>query len=125
MKGIYNLRVKQDDTLEDAKVKNDKLINMVKHLEKKVRGLGTKNTTLQRAFNKTEVFLREVTDDLSLTEVLKQVKEGNPLNKTSQKCPLCYSNANKLEFNGFYVVICSECNYRKKTDNYERPEEET
>ena len=125
MKGIYDLKAKQHDTIEDIKTKNDKLINMVKKLEKKCQSLDTKNTTLQRAFNKTEVFLREVTDSVSLLEMLEHVKEGRPLRRLTKQCPVCSDKKlKKLQFKGFYVVLCSNCNYRKKIDIYDESEEE-
>ena len=121
MKGIYNLRIKKHDTLEDARDKNDRLINMVKKLERKVRSLDTQATTLQKAFDKTEVFLREVTDSVSLLEILEHVRDGRPLRRLSRSCPECGDKRlKKLQFDGFYVVLCSSCDYRDKISTYER-----
>ena len=126
MKGIYNLKINKHDTIEDAREKNEKLVNMVKKLERKVKTLDTKNITLQRAFDKTEVFLKEVTDSVSLMEILEHVKKDKPLGKMSIECPTCHGQKlKKLQFDKFYIMLCAHCNYRKKVDMYDKPEEET
>ena len=122
MKGIYNLRIKKGDTLDIAREKNDKLINMVKKLERKVSTLGTNNVTLQSAFDKTQVFLRDVTKEVKLLDIINQVKKGSPLRKTDIKCPNCQSGMKKIESKEFYVVLCNNCDYRSKVE-YELNEE--
>jgi DNA-directed RNA polymerase subunit RPC12/RpoP len=115
MKSIYNLKVKKMDTIEDATDKNDKLINMVKKLQKQVSELKTQNTTLQKVFNKTEIFLKEVTEGISLNEILQHVKDGSPLRKVSDLCPHCNSKTlKKMVFQGFHVILCNQCGYREK-----------
>lgn len=117
MKDVYNLKIKKHDSIEDAKDKNDKLITIVNKLDKKVKELSSKNTQLQRVFNKTEVFLKEITDSVSLMEILEHVREGRPLRRLSRSCPDCGDDKlKKLNFNGFYIVLCSKCTYRERVD---------
>ena len=81
MRTPYNLRVKKEDDLDDAKEKNDKLINMVRKLQKEVRTLQTSNLTLQQAFDKSELFLKDITGDRPLEELLKTVQKGESLKR--------------------------------------------
>ena len=118
MKIPYNLRIKKEDDIDDAKEKNEKLINMVKKLQKEVSELRTSNRTLQLTFDKTEVYLKEVTNDKSIEEIIKTVKMDKPLKKP-EKCPACKSALDKLQGRGFHVVTCTKCEYRNRVNEKE------
>ena len=115
MRTPYNLRVKKEDDLDDAKEKNDKLINMVRKLQKEVRTLQTSNLTLQQAFDKSELFLKDITGDRPLEELLKTVQKGESLKKAS-KCPECKAALKTIQYGNFHIVSCPGCSYLKKID---------
>ena len=112
---INNLRVTKHDTLEDAKVKNEKLINMVKKLQKKVRGLKTDNKTLQDVCNLNDAYLHEIVKDIPFSDILECVNNKKPLKKFSKKCPGCQSiDIKQIELGDFDIIICNNCNFKNK-----------
>jgi len=117
------LVVRQDDSIDDAKVKNDKLIKKLKKAEREVSKLRTEIKTIQDAWDKTEVFLGDFMGDQDLFDLINQSKDGKLLKiesdkKKSTKCSKCSNSSIKtLIFDKFTVNICTSCNYREKVEN--------
>lgn len=123
MKSIYNLQFKKGDSLEDTIEKNEKLLTMIRKLNRQLKDLQTKNKTLQQAFDKTEVYLQDVVVDKNLNEVMECIKEWKPFVSTD-KCAMCQNKGvKKINFNDFYVVLCNKCGHKKRVQN--EPEEKT
>ena len=110
------IRISKDDTLDEAYEKNQKLVNQVRNLEKKINTLKSHNKTLTSAWYKTEDFLSEITGGKSLKEILLDIKDHKKLTKI--KCPSCGgSSVKRTTFSSFSLVICDNCDYRKREDD--------
>jgi hypothetical protein len=101
------------DTLEDQ-VK--KLKATLRKRDKTIVQLKSEVKTVDRAWRKTETYLKEITNGKSLSEIIKTVEDGRPLSKTNIMCPECkILKVNKIIFTGFHIVNC-KCGYRKRID---------
>jgi len=109
--------ISAEDSSEKTIEKNEKLIQMIRNRDKKIRILQSENKTLKSAWEKTEFFLSEVTDGVSLEEIISNVISGKPLKKTKGRCPVCdVKNMKKLDFGTYYIIICDSCLYRNRVD---------
>lgn len=93
-----------------------KLKQTIRDRDKTIRQLKSQFKTVESAWDSTEIYLKEVTNGKPLSEVIKTIKRGKPLNKDNEPCPKCSSkDLQKILYTGFHIVICS-CGYRKRID---------
>ena len=60
----------------------------MKNLQRENRELKSKNKDLEKAWEKTQEFLSESVQDVSLEEIIKNVKENKRLKKAKKKEPV-------------------------------------
>jgi len=107
---------KQKDKLEVLEDENSRLKKAIRRKDRTIKQLKSEVSTAQEAFRQTETYLKEITNDRPLSEILKNVESGKPLSKISDPCPKCGSaNMKKIIFTGFHVISC-KCGYRNRVD---------
>lgn len=117
LKNLNSLKYFKKDTLEDLIDKNDKLIKIIRKLEREKKNLKSENKTLDVAWKKTEKQYKKQIQEATLQEVFEYLESGSSILKTRKKCESCEQcTMKKLSFNGFYIYICGNCNYRKRVD---------
>jgi len=116
-----SLRVHPKDSNSIAREKNEKLLEIVRRLEKENNKLKSQYKTMETAWGKTEEKYKEAVKDIPLKEIMDSVKNGNPLqvnSKNKDGCGKCGSKKlKKIVFDGFYVVKCDQCSYRNRVDD--------
>jgi predicted RNase H-like nuclease (RuvC/YqgF family) len=101
------------EVLEDE---NLKLKKAIRSKDKTIRQLKSEVETAKEAFRQTETYLKEITNDRPLSEIIKTVVEGKPLKKIKNTCPKCGSEEmKKIIYTGFHVISC-KCGYRNRVD---------
>lgn len=83
--------------------------------------------TLQEAFLKTSLYLKNNTDGISVEKIIEGVQKGSTLSEIKKvcKCEKCGSSSVK-EFavmNVGKIILCSECKNRKVVKNGKEKEE--
>lgn len=115
---------KRDDLLyreiknaEDALEYIQKLKNRIIGDSQKIAKLKSENKTLRKAWNGSDDYLREVTDDRPLAEVLRDIKGKGRLSKLKDRCPKCSSaDYKRTSYPKFHIDHCGNCTYRKRID---------
>lgn len=107
---------KQKDRTELLEERVKDLKRILRSKDRTIRQLKSEVKTAEDAFNVTEVFLKEVTDDRPMSEILRTVESNQPLSKLGDACPNCNQRSmKKILFTGFHIVSC-ECGYRTRVD---------
>jgi len=107
---------KGKDRVEILEEENSKLKKAIRRKDRTIRQLKSEVQTAHQAFRQTETYLKEITNDRPLSEILKTVESGKPLSKIRKSCPKCGSEGmNKIIFTGFHVISC-KCGYRNRVD---------
>jgi len=107
---------KGKDRVEILEEENSKLKKAIRRKDRTIRQLKSEVQTAHQAFRQTETYLKEITNDRPLSEILKTVESGKPLSKIRKPCPKCGSGSmNKIIFTGFHVISC-KCGYRNRVD---------
>ena len=111
---------KSKDKLEILEEENAKLKKAMRRKDRTIRQLKSEVQTAQEAFRQTETYLKEITNDRPLSEILKNVEAGKPLSPvTDMQCPKCGSTAlNRIVFTGCHIISC-KCGYRNRVDEQE------
>jgi len=116
-----SLRIHPKDSNSIAREKNEKLLEIVRRLERENSKLKSQYKTMETAWGKTEEKYKEAVKDIPLKEIMDSVKNNNPLKskiKNKDECDKCGSKKlKKIIFDGFYVVKCDQCNYRNRVDD--------
>lgn len=134
---------------KESKVKesNNKLRSEVRGLRKQIRELKKENKQLKRGFSKNSQYIEDKLNDKSLEETMelvnnfdyketekgrKNVEKQNNSDKKDvlflKKCPRCGtikgggSGYLVMDFKDFYVITCSNCDYRKRINQSEGTE---
>jgi DNA repair exonuclease SbcCD ATPase subunit len=97
------------DSLKDA---NDKLKAQVKKLQREVSKLKSENKTLEQAWGKTEVYLKDVTKNKALSDIIKSVDAGE-IYKSMDACPKCSGVVKSMKIGKFVIQTCT-CGFRRK-----------
>jgi len=114
---------KEKDKTEILEKENAKLKKVLRGKERTIRQLKSEARTAEEAFRVTETYLKEITDDRPLSEILRTVEAGKPLSKVSDPCPKCNSiNMKKIIFTGFHIISC-HCGYRNRVDEERKDKE--
>ena len=102
-----SLKVHSKDSNSIAMGKNKKLLEIIRKLEKENKRLKSQYKTMETAWGETEEKYKEAVMEIPMTS--KDVKI---------KCNKCKSlKFKKIQFDGFHVVRCENCNYRNKIDD--------
>ena len=89
-----------------------KLKKQVRELSSENRRLKSELNTLMEAWHKTEIYLKDLNGNKTLSEVLKNVKSNNKFEQT--KCPECGSDDFRMITMKEKVIrTCKTCNYRE------------
>ena len=117
--GKSSLNVHPKDTNSVARDKNEKLLAIVRKLEKENRKLKSQYKTMETTWGKTEERYKEAVKDIPLREIMENIETGNLLKgKSKDKCSQCESKKlKKIPFDGFCVVKCDQCGYRNRIDD--------
>ncbi len=107
---------KPKDRIEVLEEQVQNLKKIIRNKDKTIKQLKSEINTAQSAWNKTEIYLKDVTNGKPLSEVLKNVESGKPLSLKEQPCPKCnYGDLKRILYTGFYIVTCS-CGYRARVN---------
>lgn len=102
----------QNEKLKESIKKKDRVI---RQKNRTIRQLKSEVKTAVDAFLDTEYHYRDINDSKTLSESLKEAKEGKARN-TKERCPKCGSDDLKtFKFTGFFIKSC-KCGYRNKFD---------
>ena len=117
-----SLRVHPKDSNSIAREKNEKLLEIIRRLEKNNRKIKSQYKTMEDAWHKTEEKYKEAVKDIPLQEIVEHVQSGKQLtlkNRSSKRqCSKCKSGElKKTQFDGFHVVVCGKCGYRNRVDD--------
>jgi hypothetical protein len=105
----------------DSKDRADtnKLKKQVRELLSENRRLKSEINTLMEAWHKTEIYLKDITRNKTLSEVVKNVKTNNKMRE--ERCPECGSQDIKtIKLKHKVIKTCKVCNYRDvRSSGYE------
>lgn len=103
-----------EQTIKELKAANRRLKSDNERLKSEL-------ATLQEAFQKTSVYLKGNTDNISVEKIIEGVKKGSSLEqiKKTNKCEKCGSvNVKELSVvNVGKIILCSDCKNRKVVRN--------
>ncbi len=103
-----------EQTIKELKAANRRLKSDNERLKSEL-------STLQEAFQKTSVYLKGNTDNISVEKIIEGVKKGSNLEqiKKTNKCEKCGSvNIKELSVaNVGKIILCSDCKNRKVVRN--------
>jgi len=103
-----------EQTIKELKAANRRLKSDNERLKSEL-------STLQEAFQKTSVYLKGNTDNISVEKIIEGVKKGSNLEqiKKTNKCEKCGSaNIKELSVaNVGKIILCSDCKSRKVVRN--------
>jgi len=114
-KNLNSLRVNNKDSIEILIEKNEKLINMVKRLEKENKKLKSEYSTLHSAWDNTQEKYKEAIKDIPLQDIMDHLESNLSLIKMRKMCPDCKEKTlKKIGVGGFHIVVCGNCKYRDR-----------
>lgn len=115
---------------EDVEEQNEKTIKELKAANRRLKSdnqrLKAELDTLHEAFKKTNAYLKNNTDNISVEKIIEGVKKGSNLQqiKGANKCEKC-GDANIKDLyvsNVGRIILCSSCKNRKVIKNEEKKE---
>lgn len=111
-----NKRNFSKDDNGELKETNEKLKAQIRKLQKEVNKLKSENKTLTDAWNKTSVYLKDVTQNKPLSHIIKNVDVGKALDMSTPSCPKCSNNIRETKMGKFIIRVCNGCDFREKLD---------
>lgn len=112
-KNSRNFEKSDQDKLKDT---NEKLKAQVRKLTKENSKLKSEIRTLESAWGKTSNYLRDITEDKSLSSLIKDAEYDRPFKKDDE-CPMCHTTVKPIVMPTFVFFSCAKCGFRKKTPN--------
>jgi hypothetical protein len=113
------------DKEEDNHEQNEEIIKQLKAANRRLKSdnqrLKSEIATLQEAFKKTSIYIKNNTDQVSVEKIIEGVKKGSNLEqiKKSSKCEKCGStNVKDLAVPTVgRILLCGDCKHRKVLKN--------
>ena len=103
-------RTTAEKKVDDLNKEVKRLNKVIREKDKTIRNLKSEKKQAMDRFIDSEVYLREVTNGRPLSEIMKTVKNGEPLGKNEYRCPKCNaSDISVLIYTGFHIKICKCC----------------
>ena len=132
MELYIDLAIKRGSFMGRSRSRSDKNVDeneqTIKELKAANRRLKSDNerlkaelATMQAAFEKTSMYLKGNTDNISVEKIIEGVKRGDTLQeiKVKNKCSKCGSTSVKemTVMNVGKIILCTECKDRKVIKN--------